>query len=145
MLVMLPKAAEPKLPFGCENSGVFIRLNISALKSTSVSPGRLVCLTSAKSMSRYAGPRAGLREAEPIVNCGAVAKAAVLKYCPGVRWSGGRFGFPTRFGRCKAKPAKALLLVAWVMVTGIPDCRDKMPLRAHPPNTELARPEDANR
>jgi hypothetical protein len=37
-LVILPNAAEPKLPFGWENSGVFIRLKISPLNSMSVSP-----------------------------------------------------------------------------------------------------------
>ena len=34
----------------------------------------------------------------------------------------GSFGLAMMLGRWSAKPAKALLLVAWVIVTGIPDC-----------------------
>ena len=79
VLVMLPNAGEPKLPFGCENSGVFVTLKISPRNSKSVSPRRVRCFTKAKSRSRYAGPRTGFRDALPMVNCGAVAKALVLK------------------------------------------------------------------
>ena len=69
---------------------------------------------SAKSTSRYEGPRTGLRDAEPIVNTGATAKAAVLNHWLGVRWSAGSVGSPTRFGRCTPKPANALKFVVWV-------------------------------
>src|ERR1700692_3574083 len=80
-----------------------------------------------------------------MTNCGAVANAAVLKKCAGVLWLGGRFGFPTIFGRCSANPANALLFVACVTVTGIPDCSEKIAFSDHPPNTALPTPVDANR
>lgn len=68
VLVMLPNAGVPKLPFGWENAGVFVRLNSSARNSRLTPSGRLVFFTKAKSRSRYADPRTGLREAFPIVN-----------------------------------------------------------------------------
>ena len=63
---------------------------------------------------RYCGPRTGLRELLPIVNCGAIVNAVVLKNLAVVRSEDGRFGSLTRFGRCVPKPANALKLVAWV-------------------------------
>ena len=60
---------------------------------------------SARSTSRYVGPRTGFRDAVPSENWLAVANAAVLNQRAGVRSSEGSFGSPTRFGRCVVKPA----------------------------------------
>ena len=90
---MLPKAAEPKLPLGCANSGVLKMSKTSARNSISASPA-IGVFHSARSRSRYAGPRAGLRDAVPMVNCGAVGKAAVLMKRRGrALTEGDRFGF----------------------------------------------------
>src|SRR5215469_14342073 len=93
VLVMLPNAAEPKLPFGWLNAGVLVTLNNSARNSMPVSRNRVVCFTRARSRSRYAGPRTGLRDADPRVNCGAVANAAILKNCEGFLSPGERDSF----------------------------------------------------
>ena len=68
VLMMLPNAGVPKLPFGCANAGVFVTLNISARNSRSVRSVSLLCFTNATSKFRYAGPRTGLRDAFPIAN-----------------------------------------------------------------------------
>src|SRR6267142_922931 len=73
---------------------------------------------SARSTSRYEGPRIGFRDAEPIVKMGALTKAAVLNHWLGVRWPAGRVGSPMRFGRCTPKPNGALLFVVCVTATG---------------------------
>src|SRR5947208_14812659 len=76
---------------------------------------------SARSTSRYEGPRTGFRDAEPTVNCGAMVKAAGSNHWPGVRGPGGNAGSPERFGRCTPKPANALKFVVCVTATGAPD------------------------
>src|SRR6185369_4882931 len=91
-----------------------------------------------------AGPRAGLRDAVPIVNCGAVANAAVLIKRAGERSFGDKFGLPTRFGRCNANPAKELLFVACVTVTGMPDCSSSIVFTCQPPSSTFAKPCAAN-
>ena len=45
------------------------------------------------------GPRTGLREAFPSVNCGATAKADVSNQRSVVRWSEGKVGLRRMFGR----------------------------------------------
>src|SRR5436190_15332482 len=77
---------------------------------------------SARSTSRYDGPRTGFRDDEPMVKTGAAVKAAVLNHRLGVRWSAGSVGSSTRFGLCTPKPKAALLFVVCVIATGIPDC-----------------------
>src|SRR5258708_34928810 len=77
---------------------------------------------SATSTLRYDGPRTGLRDAEPIVNGGATAKAAVLNHCPAVRAPAANAGSPMRCGRWTPKPANALELVVCVTATGAPGC-----------------------
>ncbi len=76
---MEPKAAVPKLPLGWAKAGVLVRLKSSARNSRTVFSAKVVRLMRLRSQSRKAGPRTGLREALPIVNWGAVAKAEVLK------------------------------------------------------------------
>ena len=67
-----------------------------------------------------------------------------LKYRAGVLWPGARLGCRTRFGLCSTKPAKALLFVACVTVTGIPDCSSSIVFSVQPPNAVFAKPVDAN-
>jgi hypothetical protein len=68
----------------------------------------------------------------------------VLKKRAGFLSEGGRFGFPTRFGRCGTKPANELLFVACVTVTGMLDCRETMALTDYPPKAKFRNPLDAN-
>ena len=69
----------------------------------------------------------------------------MLKKCAGVRRLGARLGTPTRLGRCKAKPAKELLLVAWVTVTGMPDCKERIAVEGPAAEELSARPVEAKR
>ncbi len=85
-----------------------------------------------------------MRDAVPMVNCGAVANAAVLKKRVGFLSLGLKFGLPTRFGRWRTKPANELLLVACVTVIGIPDWSERIVLTDQPPRTEFSIPLDAN-
>src|SRR5579859_4019111 len=140
---MLPKAVEPKLPLGCAKAGVLVRLKTSPRNSACASPGRWMCFTRAMSRLRLAGPRTGLREALLMVNFGAGAKASVLKKWAGVRSPDESDVFATMLGRCKAKPAKELLLVACVTVTGMPDCSEAMALNVQPPRSVFAMPVEA--
>src|SRR5262245_10022471 len=77
---------------------------------------------SARSTSRYDGPRTGFLDAEPSVNTGAAVNAAVLNHRLGVRWSAGTVGSATRLGRCTPKPNAELKLVVCVTAIGTPDC-----------------------
>src|SRR5215470_3222129 len=78
---------------------------------------------SARSTSRYDGPRTGFLDAEPSVNTGAAVNAAVLNHWLGVRWSARSVGSATRLGRCTPKPNAALKFVVCVTAIGTPDCR----------------------
>src|SRR6185295_5058331 len=89
---------------------------------------------------RYCGPRTGLRELLPIVNCGAIVNVDVSKNCAVVRSDDERFGSLTRFGRCVPKPANALKLVTWVTASGIPDCRFTAADSSHPLRIAPAKP-----
>ena len=82
---IVPKAALPTTPFGFPSGGVFVKLNISVRNSKFLTSPKYVRLMKAMSAVRYPGPRAGLREAFPIVNCGATAKADVSNQRPVVR------------------------------------------------------------
>src|SRR6266849_2667286 len=106
--VMVPNAELPSTPFGAANAGVLVMLKTSVRNSRFARSERAVRLMSARSASRYAGPRTGLRELLPRVKIGAAAKAPVLKNCAGLRREAGRFGSPMIFGRWVPKPAKAL-------------------------------------
>src|SRR5204862_2572251 len=83
--VIVPKLADPCTAFGAPKFGVFNRLKISARTSIARLGPKGIRRMSAKSTSRYEGPRTGFREAEPRVNCGDAAKAAVLNHSLGVR------------------------------------------------------------
>src|SRR5262245_48513624 len=119
--VIVPKLAAPATAAGAPNAGVLSRLNTSARTSTDRLAPAGMRRINAKSTLRYDGPRTGLRDAEPIVNCGAMANADVLNQCAGVRSPAGSSGSPTRFGRCTPKPANALKFVVCVTATGTPD------------------------
>src|SRR5262249_33615650 len=120
--VTVPKFAAPATAFGAPKFGVFSRLKISPRSSIARGPAIRIRRVSATSTSRYDGPRTGFRDAVPSVNGPAGTKAAVLNQWPGVRWSAGNVGSPTRFGRWVPNPANALLFVVCVTATGIPDC-----------------------
>ena len=81
----VPKFEAPLTAAGAPRFTVFNRLKISA--RTSIALPALIGMrrTTEKSISRYDGPRTGLREAFPIVNASGVEKAAVLNQCAGVR------------------------------------------------------------
>src|SRR5918999_816000 len=119
---MLPNSADPATSLGFPSGGVFSRLDTSARNSIAppLRSGRR--RLSDRSTLRYDGPRTGLRDDVPSVNCGAIANAAVLNQRAGVRLPAGNSGSPTRFGRCVPKPAKALKFVVCVTANGTPDC-----------------------
>src|SRR5262249_40563892 len=120
-LVIVPKFAAPQTAAGAPKWGVFRRSKTSARISIAL-PCRIgTRRVSARSTLEYDGPRTGFRLADPIVNCGATAKALVLNQCCGDRWPAGNSGLPTRFGRCTPNPANALKFVVWVTATGTPD------------------------
>src|SRR2546428_11293444 len=79
-VVIVPKFAAPNTAFGAPRFGVFSRLKTSARTSITRLAPRAMRRMSARSTSRYEGPRTGFRDDEPIVNCGATAKAAVLNH-----------------------------------------------------------------
>src|ERR1700730_16458379 len=83
--VIVPKFAAPCTAAGAPKFGVFTRLKTSARTSMARLEPRGIRRMTAKSTLRYEGPRTGFREAEPRVNCGDAAKAAVLNHRPGVR------------------------------------------------------------
>ena len=124
---MEPKPAAPSTTFGAPNGGVFVKLKTSVRNSRFMVSVKLMRLISATSRLRYAGPRTGLRELLPMVNCGAIVNGAVLKKRAVVCSDEERFGFATRFGRCVPKPANALKFVTWVTASGNPDCRVTTP------------------
>ena len=68
------------------------------------------------------------------MNCGAVANALVLKNFAGILSPEDRLGSPTWLGRWMEKPANELKFVAWVTVTGIPDCNDRIVFSRQPPS-----------
>src|SRR5581483_12245948 len=76
-VVIVPKFAAPSTAAGAPNGGVLRRLNASARSSTAVRPAG-IRRTTARSTSRYEGPRRGLRDAVPRAKAGAASKAAVL-------------------------------------------------------------------
>src|SRR5581483_10245486 len=149
---MVPKFAAPRTAAGAPKFGVFRRLNTSARISTARPGPAGTRRMRARSTLRYAGPRTGFRDADPSVNCGATAKAAVLNQCAGVLWSAGSVGSPTRLGRCTPKPANALKFVAWVTAIGIPDCNvairvtvQSLASAPHTPRSALSRPAPTGR
>ena len=75
-----------------------------------------------------------------MVNCGAIANAAVLKNCAVVCCDEGRLGFDETFGRCVPKPAKALKFVTCVTAKGSPDCNVPTPASSNPAKTLLVQP-----
>src|SRR5262245_23857359 len=80
-----------------------------------------------------------------MVNCGAIANAAVLKNCAVVCCDEGRLGFDETFGRCVPKPAKALKFVTCVTAKGSPDCNVPTPASSNPAKILLVQPLVANR
>src|SRR5258708_432931 len=72
-------------------------------------------------------------------------KAEVSKNFAGVRWPAGSAGLWVVVGRWRTKPAKARLLVAWVMATGAPDCMEQMALMDEPPKNRLGSAVEAKR
>src|SRR6185295_1340988 len=110
---MEPKPAAPATVAGAPSGGVFVTLNASARNSILNFSPKEVRFISAMSAFRYCGPRTGLRELLPIVNCGAMVKAEVLKNRAVLRSDDGRLGSLLKFGRCVPKPANALKLVTW--------------------------------
>src|SRR6185369_4000047 len=97
--VMEPKPAEPRTVFGAPSGGVLVRLKNSARNSRFRTSPKYVRLIRATSAFRYCGPRTGLRELLPIVNCDAVVKSDVLKNRVVVRSEADKFGSATTFGR----------------------------------------------
>src|SRR3974377_2290315 len=94
---MVPNAADAKLPLGSFNGGVLDTLKASARNSRLARSVRRKVLASIRSAFCRPGPRTGLREVLPIVNCGACEKAATLNHPPALRFGrvfalGGRFG-----------------------------------------------------
>src|SRR5262245_41243138 len=77
-VVIVPKLAGPSCAAGAPKFVVFSRLNTSRRSSIARSPLKPTRRITAKSTSRYEGPRTGLRDADPIVNGLAVANAVVL-------------------------------------------------------------------
>src|SRR5207253_902385 len=112
-LVIEPKAALPKLPFGSFNGGVLDTLNVSARNSRLTRSAMRKVLPTIRSAFCRPGPRTGLRELLPMTNWGAAVNAAVLKYFATLRPSNS-YGSLVRFGLWIAKPRLELLLVACV-------------------------------
>ncbi len=125
--MIVPKAADPKVPFAAPNCGVLVTLNTSARTSMAVPALTGMRRLIAMSRFRYAGPRTGLRDALPSVNAGAVLNTLVLNQRLTDRSSDGSSGSPVMFGRCVPNPANRLLLVACVTAIGTPDCSVTMP------------------
>src|SRR3954447_6275696 len=126
--MIVPKLAAPRTAAGAPKDGVLSRLNASARSSIDRDPGSRTRRAKPTSTLRHEGPRTGVRDALPSVNCGATVNAVTSNQCAGVRWADRRAGFDTRLGRCTPKPANALKLVAWVTAIGTPDCAVTIPL-----------------
>lgn len=67
-----PNPGVPNTTFGAPGRGVLVKLKASARNSRFVLSVMNVRFISATSVFRYAGPRTGLRELLPSVNCGAI-------------------------------------------------------------------------
>src|SRR5437764_413440 len=79
-VVIVPQLAAPATALGVPRLGVFRRLKTSARTSIARLAPTDTRRMSATSTFRYDGPRTGFRDADPIVNGCAMAKAAVLNH-----------------------------------------------------------------
>ena len=79
-VVIVPNAGEPRTPLGAPQAGVFVTLKASIRSSSREPAGSATWRMRARSRFRCPGPRTGLREAVPRVNCGAAANAAVSNH-----------------------------------------------------------------
>src|SRR3989442_13192358 len=84
-VVIVPKSAAPNTALGLPSGGVLSRLNASARSSSAVPAPTGTRRLNARSTFLNAGPRTGVRDAEPSVNWGAAPKAAVLNHPEGER------------------------------------------------------------
>src|SRR5215467_9049207 len=128
---MVPKAGEPKLPFGSLKGGVFDMLKTSARNSKLARSVMRNVFPNIRSAFCKPGPRTGFRELLPIANCGASTKAAALNHCEALRFAKA-LGSLTRFGRCVPYPRLELELVAWETATVSPACTRTKPAISQP-------------
>src|SRR5215475_4943792 len=110
-LVIVPKAAAPNEPFGSFKGGVLLTLNASARNSNLTRSDRRNVLPIIRSAFCMPGPRTGLRELLPILNCPAAVNTDLLNHAPALRLAN-VFGLPLRFGRCTAYPNAESVFVA---------------------------------
>lgn len=59
-----------------------------------------------------------------------------------IRW---QIWFANQIRTLQRESCEGIIVGGCVIVMGIPDCRESIPFSAHPPSTELANPEAANR